>query len=176
MDRKTPTWNNSLPSDHEFNSSYLEYIDAIDLDSNTITNLQNARKTLDVIRKFHFGDDFEIVEFTLGKDQPEIETAIFIGFDVGYGFANSLLFPSLEMFGKAYDEKIHRKEYLIILPFLTLMKAYFQPKVNQHYLFQDYETAKLYLDNIISIQKIYPQLWENEHILFDVIGVWTAPL
>jgi hypothetical protein len=62
----------------------------------------------------------------------------------------------------------------LLQPIFILLKEHFQPRLNENGLLAEYAAAKLCLDCMMALQQLRPDLWENESIVFDVVGVWLV--
>jgi hypothetical protein len=56
-------------------------------------------------------------------------------------------------------------------PLLRLVREHFQPLLNANGLFADGATAEFCLACMMALQRVRPNLWENDDVVFDVVGL-----
>jgi hypothetical protein len=61
----------------------------------------------------------------------------------------------------------------ILKPLLRLTTEHFKPKLNANGLFDDEATARYCLEVMMAMQKLSPNLWEDEKFIFEIKGIWA---
>jgi hypothetical protein len=97
---------------------------------------------------------------------PENEE--FLGFDLSCGCGCSLLSWGLDIDKEKEDEERLLKQ---ISPLIRVVKKHFKPLLNKNSLFDDSETANFCLECLMALQDIVPGIFENEEMIFEVIGL-----
>ncbi len=173
--RDRPYFCDQFGEDHEVNKAFFWFIqqgkeDASN-DLDIVCDLGKA-KELAIAYKSYTGQEFEIVEATLGDEQPSVGRQ-FLGYDLSRGFFNSLLWYGLDIcYHRMGGWDSEREDLLrLIQPLICLVEQHFKPKLNANGLFDDYKTAKWCLDCMASIQTICPDWFESGENNFEVVGL-----
>lgn len=169
-DRMTPFYCERLAPDDEPNRLFFWYCSEGG-ELGVVHNFEKAKELVTVYRHLDPPQDFEIVEVVTGNSSPQ-STGEFLGFDLSAGYSFSLLSWGLDLDQKLSQELLDDNARQVLFPLLLLIKSFFQPQLNNNGLFNDYDTANFCLACMMALQKIYPGLWENEQVEFEVIGLW----
>ena len=171
-DRTAPFYNDKLDENHKVNQAFLWYC-AEGGEFGIVSDLTKAEDLVNLYYQLTPPQYFEVVELT-EKNQPPVTKGVFLGFDLSAGFNYSLLSWKLE-----FDQYIpaglpENDLFFTLKPLLYLIKDFFQPKLNENGLFNDYDTAAFCLECMMTLQKLRPGLWENEDIEFEIVGLWKV--
>jgi hypothetical protein len=172
-DRMTPYYVDEVDQDHPVNQAFFWSIEEGG-DLGIVHDLHTARELVQLYRKIEPPQCFEIVQVVDQNDTLE-DSAELLGFDIAAGFNYSLLGWHLEIDREPKPEWEHDQTLKTIQPLLKLVKAYFQPRLNVNGLFSDWSTAFFCLDCMMALQRVRPNLWENDDVVFDVVGLWLIP-
>lgn len=169
MDRATPTYYAGGNEEHPANQLFFWYLQQGG-QSGVIHDIEHAAKLLEAYSKLDPPQYFEVIEITTHNKPPTLGGEL-LGFDLASG-SYSLLGWGLEIDRKLPLTMPQTDLYRVIFPLLTLVKEYFQPRLNQNGLFREYATATFCLECMIALQTIRPGLWEDSHTEFQVVGIW----
>lgn len=163
--RDSPSFHEDLSEHHPVNQLFLKYLASTD--EHFVLHDEQLAQAL--VTEFNnlLNNQYELVEvsfekFTDNKDK-------LLGYDISTGFY-SLLSWGLE-FDRDEKEADEQTELGIAKPILRLIEAYFYPKLNKFGLFSTYEDADFCLKCLYTIQKCFPNLLENNEVIFRVIGI-----
>ncbi len=127
------------------------------------SHLEKARE---LIREYaKLGKDFQLIE--LAPDAHALCVGRFIGFDVSLHSGYSPLSWGLT-FHPRTAEHFNRG---LPKPITLLIERYFQPKLNEYGLFQEFETATFLLDVIRALDEFSPGWFESYLDEFEVVAV-----
>lgn len=132
-----------------------------------ISDIYKAKKIVDLYKNLIPPQIFEVVRI-LEVNEPPLENEEFLGFDLSCGYGCSLLSWELDIDNEGEEEDRLLKQ---ILPLISLVKKHFKPLLNKNSLFDDSETAKFCLECLMALQDIVPGIFENEEMIFEVIGL-----
>lgn len=164
--RVFPSFHDDLPEHHPINQLYLKYLAAVDEDS-FLHDEQIAKEIVDELNSLS-NNKYEIVEIRLNEFFGRADKA-FLGYDISTGFY-SLLSWGLE-FGYTEKPTGQQTSPEAAQPMLRLIEAYFYPKLNAFGLFSRYEDAVFCLQCFKTIQKCFPNLLENDEVIFEIIEI-----
>jgi hypothetical protein len=168
--RDSPFYRDDLPEDHLVNQTILRMISG----SEDATELHSIGFVLDCVRVLnqHEGyDRFEVIEMAEGT-QKSLYDGIFIGYDLSTGHF-SLLYSGLR-FRSPVASPSEDRILSVIQPLQNLIQAYFQPKLNNNGLFEQFDEARFCLDCLMTLQSLRPGLFENEDVIFKVVKLWKV--
>lgn len=143
------------------NESFFRSIEAQD-EQYAVQDLQVLHELVHHYDNLNPSQKFEIIRVLESDEQPD-NTEKFLGYDLGTTYHYSLLY-----FGLDFKEIQDGKAVSVLL---KLIKEYFQPQLNQYGLFEDLSEAQFCLDCMMALQSFRPGLFENEEVIFEVIGV-----
>ncbi len=169
-DRVTPYYVDSLSEDHQVNQCFLWYCEEGG-ELGVVHNFTRAKELVLAYHELRPPQHFEIVE--VAKNGDHQSSGEFLGFDLSAGYNDSLLSWGLEIGNARSSDSIRDDRYLLIQPLLHLIQEFFQKKLNSNGLFDNYEDASFCLDCMMALQGVYPSLWENEDVKFEVVGLWV---
>lgn len=138
-------------------------------------------KELAQIYKRYLYMDLEIVEVTIGQERPDVGTQL-LGFDVALDFYDTLLKGILGDERAAHMHVPWDAEQEALLnrarPLYVLIEIYFRSKLNENALFDDYTTAKLYLDCVLAMQSFAPALYPERFYRegYKVYGLYKVTI
>jgi len=164
--RTSPYYVDELPEDSEANQIFLWYIGTGD-ELEFINDIDKAKKIVEVYKNLTPPQIFEVVRVLEVNESPP-ENEEFLGFDLSCGYFYSLLSWGLDIELEGEEEDRLLKQ---ISPLMDLVKKHFKPLLNKNSLFDDSETAKFCLECLMALQDIVPGLFENEEVIFEVIGL-----
>ncbi len=170
--RSTPHYVDNAGPEHEVNQLFRWYCDEGG-DLGVVHELEKARKLVAAYSRLDPPQHLEIIEVTTDSREPEVGGE-FLGYDLSAGFNYSLLSWGLEIDREPPAELSRKDAPWVLQPLLRLTKRYFQPQLNTNGLFEDYNTAQFCLDCMMALQKLRPGLWENEQVVFEIVGVWKV--
>jgi hypothetical protein len=155
------------PAAGEIFDQYIELRD----EHGDLHDIEFCRRAVEVYRHLNPPRELEVVEVTVGKEHPTIGSSEFLGFDVTCARHISLLPQNVRLdvsaMRVAADDPVVK-----LAPLIELIRRYFVPLLNQNGLFDEYNTAALYLDTMMAVQKFRPNLWEGDDCNFEVLGIW----
>ncbi len=131
------------------------------------TRLIKSYQTLDT--PIHF----ELIEITEEGENPSAGTE-FLGYDLASNFNLSLLTGGLRVCDLPLIKTPSEDIIFVIMPLLCLVERFFRPQLNSNGLFDSAETANYCLECLIALQKIRPNLFENDQFIFNTIGIWKV--
>lgn len=169
-DRYQPYYVESLPADHLANQLFDWYSQGA-YEDGAVHDLDTARRLVEVHKTVNPLESMEIVEVT-SNDHPPIVGSKLLGYDISAGYRYSLLETGLREVATADlgDDPVLR----LLQPLMILLKLHFQSLLNKNGLLPDHAAAKLCLDCMMALQQLRPNLWENESVIFDSVGVWLV--
>jgi hypothetical protein len=170
--RASPTYCDGLGDDHPANQAFF-WMCREGGEELAVHNLAKARALIAAYALGCPDQHFEIVEATY-DDPPETQTSQLLGYDLLAGYGYSLLSWGLEIGRKPLDDLPGDDLLRVLQPPLSLVRESFQPRLNANGLFDDKETAEFCLACMMALQQIRPNLWENETVTFDVVGLWQV--
>ncbi len=170
--RATPHHVDSLGEDHPVNQAFLWYCEEGG-EFGLVHDLAKARELVREYKKLQTPHHFEIIEVSSQRHYQSTRT--FLGFDLSAGYNYSLLYWGLDLGNVKPSEPIADEKYVLIQPLLRLTQEFFQKRLNSNGMFDNYEDASFCLSCMMALQRIYPGLWENEKVTFEVVGLWELP-
>ncbi len=159
-----------LEEKHPVNQAFRWYAEE-DYVNGCTHNLEKASELILEYRSLDPPQYFELVEAIANVKPVEVENKTFLGFDISAWYHFSLLSTDL-----VYRDHINFPPpecdiYWTIRPLIKLTFNYFRPHLNSNGLFDDLEVANDFLTCTMALQKIRPNLWENEEFVFNVVGL-----
>jgi hypothetical protein len=168
-DRVIPHHVDSLGEEHPVNQAFRWYCEEGG-EFGLVHDLARARELVRAYKKLQPSQHFEMIEVSSQRHyQP---TGMFLGFDLSAGYNSSLLSWGLDLSNVKPSEPIIDEKYILIQPLVRLIQEFFQKRLNSNGLFDDYEDASFCLSCMMALQRIYPDLWENEEVTFEIVGLW----
>ncbi len=164
--RTSPYYVEKLPEDSEINQLFLFYIGSDD-ELEIISDIDKAKKIVALYKDLSPPQIFEVVR-VLEVDETPPGSEEFLGHDISCGYYRSLLSWGLDIENEGEEEDRLLKQ---ILPLISLVEKHFKPLLNKNCLFDDSETAKFCLECLMALQDIVPGIFENEEMIFEVIGL-----
>jgi hypothetical protein len=164
--RMNPGYIEELSEDSEINQLFFWYMEVGD-ELGIISDIHKAKKIVELYKNLIPPQIFEVVRI-LEVNEPPPGNEEFLGFDLSCGYGCSLLSWGLDIDKEGEEEdRLHKQ----ISPLIRLVKKHFKPLLNKNSLFDDSETAKFCLECLMALQDIVPGIFENEEMIFEVIGL-----
>jgi len=167
-DRFGPSPIDHLSEHHPANQAYVwyaQYGEEIALD--------NLDKSVELIREYARLDpaqNLELLEIAYPNEPFETSEHTFIGYDLSAFLNFSLLSWGLKIDEEDPSPNTPKDDiYWDIFPLIKLTYNHFRPLLNSYGLFNDYKVADECLTCLMALQKIRPNLWENEDFIFEVV-------
>ncbi|NUM49193.1 MAG: hypothetical protein HUU38_31215 [Anaerolineales bacterium] len=153
---------------------FFEFLSKSD-EMRVLQDLEFCRELVRAYQNLNPPQEYEIIEITENNKPPAIQTATFLGFDVGCAYSYSLLAGGLN-FDYIQIDTPEDSVWRTLFPVLQLVEHYFKPLLNEHGLFLDYETALFFIQVITVIQQFRPELnlWESHICKYEVLGLWKV--
>jgi hypothetical protein len=174
VNREHPVYVESLPDDHKVNQAFYWYGD-VEGARGYFHDLIKAREIVKIYRTLSPPIEYEIIALTTGDVQDSPIDGEFLGYDLCAGYWISLINDALlyieDTSGTTSDDDL----FWVIIPLIRLVVRHFRRKLNNNGLFSEYRTAKFCLECMMALQKVRPNLWEGDDIVFDVVGLWRLP-
>lgn len=172
-DREHPYYHDEFPEDHPVNQAFLWYVE----ESGEGVVVRDIRKALDLVKVYdlYTGQKFEIVEVVYPHETPVVGSLL-LGYDISYGYWTSLLSRGFRLEQLSEKELQNDPQMRVVDPLVVLIGKYFQPKLNERGLFSDSYTAEFCLNCMMALQKTCPNLWEEDDMVFEVIGLYKVEL
>lgn len=168
--RRMPYYHDEFPEDHPVNQAFLWLVDEGG-ESGIVGDLAKASNLVSVYHSWT-GEEFEIVEVVFPPEEPVVGSRL-LGYDI-CNYWYSLLSWGLE-FERSSELEVQRDPGMqIIDPLLQLLGEYFRPRLNGNGLFDDSETAAFCLECMMALQRVRPNLWENDTVVFNVVGLYEV--
>jgi hypothetical protein len=164
--RTSPYYVEEFPEESEINQLFLWYI-GTDEELEIISDIEKAKKIVELYKNLTPPQIFDVVR-VLEVNEPLPENEEFLGYDLSCGYYSSLLSWGLDIDNEGEEEDRLLKQ---ISPLISLVKKHFKPLLNKNSLFDDSETAKFCLECLMALQDIVPGIFENEEVIFEVIGL-----
>jgi hypothetical protein len=164
--RMNPGYIEELPEDSEVNQLFSWYME-VGGEFHIINDIEKAKKIFELYKNLTPPQIFEVVRLLEVNETPPGNEE-FLGYDLSCGYFYSLLSWGLDIEIEGEEEDRLLKQ---ISPLMDLVKKHFKPLLNKNCLFYDSETAKFCLECLMALQDIVPGLFENEEIIFEVIGL-----
>lgn len=165
VDRHTPSYIAEVADSHA--SNQLFYWSTERYNNGYLDDLSKAKELVQAYSELSTPQLFEIVEITHEKEEPALRYSQFLGFDIA-SFSYSVLSEGMHYCSSTKPD--------FAQPLLCLMEKYFKPKLNQNFLFSDYDTASDCLECMKTLHQLAPQLelWEMHDPIFKlrVTGVY----
>lgn len=173
--RTSPNYHDELPETHEVNQHFLWFCEQTEGDDYfVVRDLEKAKSLVKAYSNLPQPERFDIIEITEGQVFTASQKSEFLGYDLSAGCVYSLLAAGLLYESKSsYSaENLPQNDLLkIIEPLIRVVEEYFRPKLNQYRLFSDFATASFCLESMLALQAIHPGLWENETVIFEIVGL-----
>lgn len=161
-----------LPDSHPVNQAFFWYCEEGG-ELGAVHNLARARDLVHLYAALWPPQRFEIIEVTAERAEPMVGSS-FLGFDISSGFGDSLLASGLELVRLPLLDTFSPERKTFLLPLLEVVQRFFQPKLNELGLFPRFEDAEFYLHCLRSIGRVEPGLFEEQAIIYKIIGVWKV--
>lgn len=171
-DRATPTYCVELPAEHPANQAFFWYTNESYPDGAVYDRIA-AERLIHTYASLESPQCFELIEAVQGQETPTLGQEQ-LGYDVVHQYHYSLLSWGLVLVGEPAPSLPDDDRYWQLVPLLRLIQQFFQPRLNQHGLFDDPETAQFFLDCMLATQAVRPALWEHEEVKFQVVGLWKV--
>lgn len=171
-DRATPTYCVDLSEEHSANQAFFWYANESYPDG-VVYERRAAERLIHVYATLESPQFFELIEAVQGQETPTLGQER-LGYDVVHQYHYSLLSWGLTLVGEPPPSLSDDDHYWQLIPLLRLIQQFFQPRLNQHGLFADVETAQFFLDCMLAAQAARPGLWEHEEVKFRVVGLWKV--
>jgi hypothetical protein len=163
VERSTPDFCYACEEDSLINQLFLTYINQ-NYPSGFVNDIDLARS---IVAAYAAEDEhFEIIE-VVGSAQPALPGR-FLGYDVGMNCRNSFLVGGLTSFAN--------NEGRLLDPLTNIIYLYCVPRLNERGLFDDRATAELFLQCMTALQKLVPNLWEDDASMQScaVMELWSV--
>lgn len=164
--RDNPSYVESLPELHPVNQSFRWFTQNYHI-TPVVHDYDKARQLVDRYRQLMPPQEFEIVEVSMNGN-PSSLNGLFLGYDLSSGCCESLLWWGLNITLEHPEEK--QDKVRCLGPLFKLVQIYFQPKLNNHGLFADFQIASFCLDCMMALEKDSPNLWEKGN--YHVVGLY----
>jgi hypothetical protein len=172
-DRMSPYYVDGLYEDHPVNQAFFWYCEEGE-ELGVVHDLTRARKLVQLYRALDVPQCFEIVQVVDWIDGVRGSGEL-RGYDLSAGYNYSLLEWHLEIDRDQNSGVDHDERLEVLQPLLRLVKEHFQPLLNANGLFADGDSAAFCLVCMMALQRMRPNLWENDEVVFDVVGLWVLP-
>ena len=161
-----PGYDFQLPEDHPLTEAVLAYARRYG-DEDAMLTADEAFRIAELYMK-HLGKRFDVLECVLEEGKP-VYDGVFLGYDLSYGFGNSLLSHGLTDRREPPDlPKEH--PFWSIEPIYSLVDIHFSPRLNEYMLFESIDDARFCLECMMTIQSIQPGTYEFGD--YEVVGVY----
>lgn len=164
--RTSPDYIEKLPEDSEVNKFFSWYME-VGGEFHIINDIEKAKKIVELYKNLTPPQILEVIRILEVNETPPGNEE-FLGYDLSCGYFYSLLSWGLDIELEGEEEDRLLKQ---ISPLMDLVKKHFKPLLNKNCLFDDSETAKFCLGCLMALQDIVPGLFENEEVIFEVIGL-----
>jgi hypothetical protein len=161
-DRQHPAYRNEFDETHTLNQMFFKYVEISDNLSVT-NNINIAKEIVDTYNRYLPSEKFELLQ--ISEDFAKDYQGEFLGYDVSSGINLSYLSNGLNI---CNGSSIVYSEPTV---FLCLIERFFKPQLNHYCLFNDYELANFLHSCILTMDNLYPNLWDNPS-QYKVIGLW----
>lgn len=173
-DRPPPAYREDMAPAHPVNRSW-QWLAGLQSDGCGVENLERAREVVTAYHQLTPPEDVEIIEVTRGDAIAEVGE-VFLGFDLSYGFGNSLISGGVThdaVEARRYYEELPAQDATRTLsPLVRLMGAYLEPHLNSNRLIDNYDVARLWLECARAVQTLKPGFYEYGD--YEVVGVWSV--
>lgn len=164
--RTSPDYIEELPEDSEINQLFSWYME-VGGELHIISDIEKAKKMVELYKNLTHPHILEVIRILEINEIPPGNEE-FLGYDLSCGYGCSLLSWGLDIDNEVEEEdRLHKQ----ISPLIRLVKKHFKPLLNKNSLFDDSETAKFCLECLMALQDIVPGIFENEEMIFEVIGL-----
>jgi len=166
-----PYYCEDLPADHEVNRLFLWYVaEANEL--GVIGGLPEAQDLVAAYRRLTPPREFEILEVTEPGSEPAVGSE-FIGIDVSTALYFSLIGGSLLADVRASGMSRHDEA---VFRLVDIIQLHFADRLNANGLFSSLQDAQLFLDSMLALQELRPNLFEAEGVEFACVALFAVPL
>lgn len=159
--RASPTYNDSLPAEHELNRLFMWYLEEGG-QLGVVNDIGKALRFAELLNAHPLPrySHFEVVE-AVDDDRPSEAREHLLGFDLSGGFDNSLLWWWGPEPAAACPPSLANPSCTL----RHLMYRYFAPQRNQHGLFPTATIASECLLAMDAIQRFDPSVFEGEDLI-----------
>jgi hypothetical protein len=158
FDRSWPRYQEQFSEDHPVNQAFLRWCD-LGGASGELHDLGIAREICSIFATFVPTSTFEIIQDVRNGQQP-LPAAEFLGYDVIVD-GGSILSRGLVV-GQSHDQLPNEPMAHVWKPLAEVMHRYFDKQLNEHGLFADLETARLFQQCIAALEEIRPSLYTGD--------------
>ncbi len=107
-------------------------------------------------------------------DKPLKINTEFLGYDLSNGLHFSLLTQGLSLSKEQQARWSDDEKLSVLFPLFRLIETHFAPRLNAHLLFDAYEDTKRCLECMLSLQTLYPNLWESDTACFEIVALYQG--
>lgn len=161
-DREWPPFDDELSKDTAYSELFHWYIKDAHLRPG-VNDINGARQLLTYVCTRLHRYEFELIEAVRLGDTVTVGGTK-LGYDLSVACGYSLLSWGLDLTGGTTSPPIDQ--------LVELVQAHFQPMLNAHGLFSEEETALFCLRSMMALQALWPGLWENETVHFEVTAIY----
>jgi hypothetical protein len=133
-----------------------------------VENLSRAGELINEYAKLPDPQIFEILGITDAAPY-QIKGHELIGFDIA---DNSYSGSVLETFFDFDPSTTIQDPFQNAVPLLLLMQKHFGPLIQENGLFSKSQEANFFLSCFEALRAVFPNLWEQPEITFQVLGLW----
>ena len=169
-ERAHPSHCDSLPHEHELNKLFFWFLREGG-ETGVVQNLQKAMRFCELWNdRLTDEKKFEVVEVTNQNQRPE-GTGRFLGFDLSFGYNNSLLRGGLRFPAGSSQVPVRVRQEL------ELISRSYAPQLNNNGLFERTDVALSCLRSMTELQASSPNLFGGGTLKeFEPVGVYVLPL
>jgi len=167
--RRTPSYCDGLPEDHEINRLFYWYLDEGG-EEGVVHDIAKACKFAQLWNdRLSKNEQFEVIEVVRGNAPPHAGRS-FLGFDICLGFGGHSLLAG-------WLSEIPKSEGLsdAIWELANLIARFYSRQLNQHGLFPTSESAAQCLRSMAALQSVCPNVYEGGDLQgYQVVGVYLV--
>jgi hypothetical protein len=129
---------------------------------NDFSDIKQGKEILDIIRSHIQSEQYELIGCSVDEKYPATDH-IFLGYDVSIACGPSILWEALSQYVELINEEapLMYSPYSEVKPLFDLYEHYFRDQLNEFGLFADYGQAKWFLDCVMAINKICPNMFDH---------------
>lgn len=163
--RTSPTFVEGLDGDSRSNKLFRWYVEEGG-ESGVVTTIEKALEMVREYKALEPSQHFQVVRL-LDPTEGVILKEELLGFDISCRFYYSLLSWGLQV-----NDLSGHAGNKTLTPLLRLISLFFSQQLNGNGLFSSSETAVFCKECLLTLQDLFPGLWEvNGHGKFEVVGL-----
>jgi hypothetical protein len=158
-ERSRPYFNSMFEADHPVNRAFLDYVEMSN-EAGEVSDHKSAKQLLEVFNMYSPDHNFELIRISTPNATVQGE---YLGLDIVHNNYLSHLSNGLRTC-------LPHQESDVTHTLLCLFEAHFKPKLNNHGLFNDIESAQFCFDCIKALNTLEGELFDNP-LIYKIVQI-----